>query len=215
MITSTHYDVRELCEVRQQVYQFLTEALRHPDEQQHSWMRSEAFAATLNWLLDEFGLPCPEGELVPGQSADHEALYIACFEVGLPAPPVALLASHYNRREPVPRTIHEHILFYKRFALPLSVAGEPADHLLNELAFLIHLDELLLTGRCLADSLPLARRDFLTRHAARWPATALHAAQQVHLPPVYLTLLALLDAAVRQDLELTEEILATRTEAVT
>jgi TorA maturation chaperone TorD len=213
-MTGSTFDVRELSDARQAVYRFLASALDHPDSGQHAWMRSEAFALALGRLLESFGLPCPEGELVPADAADHEARYIACFEVGLPGPPVALLASHYNRREPVPRTIHEHILFCKRFGLLPPVEGEPADHLLNELAFLVHLDDLLLSGRCASDSILLARRDFLTRHLTRWPAEALRAAEEAHLPAVYLALLALLDAAVRQDLELTEEALASRTEVV-
>jgi TorA maturation chaperone TorD len=205
---STRHDDRELCTVRQGVYRFLWLALRHPDAEQHAWMQSDEFTSTLGRLLEEFGLPCPEGELVPEDPADHEARYIACFEVGLPAPPVALLASTYNHREPVPRTIHEHVLFCKQFGLRLPVPEEPADHLLNELPFLVHLDELLLNGRGLTESILLARRDFLARHVTRWPAAALHAAEEAHLPPMYLALLALLDAAVQQDLELTEEALA-------
>jgi TorA maturation chaperone TorD len=206
--------VHDLCKVRQEVYRFLVAALDRPDVEQHAWMRSEAFAAALSLMLESFGLPAPEGELVPTEAADHEARFLACFEVGLPAPPVALLASHYNRREPAPRTIHEHILYCKQFGLRPPVQDEPADHLLNELAFLIRLDDLLLANRCPADSLLLARRDFLTRHAVRWPAAALSAAQEAHLPPVYVALLAVLDAAVRQDLELTSEALANRLEAV-
>jgi TorA maturation chaperone TorD len=196
------------------VYRFLWSALHHPDEDQHAWMRSEAFSATLSRLLAEFGLPCPEGELVPAESDDHEARFIACFEVGLPAPPVALLASHYNRHAPVPRTIHEHVLFCKQFGLRLPVPGEPADHLLNELGFLIHLDELYLADRCPSESILLVRRDFLTRHVVRWTGAALHTAAEAHLPVVYVALLALLDAAVRQDLELTEEGLASREEVI-
>jgi TorA maturation chaperone TorD len=211
---ATRQDDRELWMVRQGVYRFLWLALRHPDAEQHAWMRSGEFARTLGRLLEEFGLSCPDGELVPEDPADHEARYIACFEVGLPAPPVALLASNYNHREPVPRTIHEHVLFCKQFGLPIPLPQEPADHLLNELPFLIHLDKLLLAGRGPAESIVLARRDFLARHAARWPAAALHAALEAHLPPLYLALLALLDAAVRQDLELTEETLAREKEVV-
>jgi TorA maturation chaperone TorD len=209
-MTESSIDVRELWEVRQAVYRFLCAALHHPDAEQHAWLRSEAFAATLAGLLESFGLPCPEGELAPAGAPEHEARHIACFEVGLPGPPVALLASHYNRREPAPRTIHEHVLFCKRFGLRPPAEGESADHLLNELAFLIHLDDLLLAGPPDTDSVLLARRDFLTRHVTRWPAAALRAAEEAHLPALYLALLALLDAAVRQDLELTEEALANR-----
>jgi TorA maturation chaperone TorD len=117
---------------------------------------------------------------------------------------VALLASHYNRREPVPATIHEHVLFYKRFGARLAAGNlEPADHLINELAFLIRLDELLLRGAIEADSVLRARHDFLRRQAATWPAKAAEAAENNGLPAVYRAVLALLAAAVKQDLELT------------
>jgi hypothetical protein len=60
---------------------------------------------------------------------------------------VVLRASHYNRREPVPATIHEHVLFYRRFGARLAAGTlEPADHLSNQLAFLIRLDELPCAG---------------------------------------------------------------------
>jgi hypothetical protein len=117
-----------------------------------------------------------------------------------------LLASHYITRQPVPRTIHEHALFYRHFGAQ-PAASEPADHVLNELSFLIRLDELLRTG---ADSASLvrARRDFLTRQAVRWIGKAADAAAEKHLPPVYCVLLALLSAAVGQDLELSEATVA-------
>jgi TorA maturation chaperone TorD len=210
-MTPSRYDAGELCEIRREVYRFLWSALDRPSCEQHAWMCSEAFRTTLAVLLEAFGLPCPQGELIPAEAADHEARYIACFEVGLPGPPVPLLASHYNKREPAPGTIHEHILFYKQFRVRPPAEGEPADHLVNELAFLIHLDNLV--GKAPPDSIFLARRDFLSRHITRWPATALRAAEEAHLPAVYLALLALLDAAVRQDLELTDEALANRAEA--
>ena len=145
---------------------------------------------------------------MPGEYADHESRYLACFEVGLPGPPVPLLASHYNRKEPAPRIIHEHVLFYKRFGVRPVDSLESADHLLDELAFLIRLDELLLAGRVEAESVLRARRDFLARRAARWPARAAALTHERGLPPVYRTLLALLAVAVEQDLALSETAVA-------
>jgi DMSO reductase family type II enzyme chaperone len=200
--------VHELAEARLAVYGFLRAALNKPTPAQHAWMQQPDFQRALDSLCDQFGAGFPGNEVVPSAYADFESRYIACFEVGLPAPPVALQASHYNRREPVPAIIHEHILFYKRFGLQLRDGdSESADHLLHELAFLLHLDQLLVTGKMSADSLSLARRDFLDRHLSRWLSRAADAAEEKHLPALYQTLLTLLTRAVNQDRELTSSSL--------
>jgi TorA maturation chaperone TorD len=195
----------ELAETRLAVYRFLLAALDKPTPEQHTWFAGPDFRLSLTELCESFGVAPLVDEAAADGPAEHQARYIACFEVGLPAPPVALLASHYNRREPVTAIIHEHILFYRRFGTSLAAGNiEPADHLLNELAFLIRLDELCLQGGAGTTSLVQARRDFLRRQAARWPARAAEAATESRLPAVYRTLIQLLAAAVAQDLELTD-----------
>lgn len=197
----------EVAQARLVVYRFLLAALDKPTPEQHYWLASDEFCRTLGELAVQFCVAPPVTEPAAADPTDHEARYIACFEVGLPTPPVVLLASHYNRREPVTAVIHEHILFYHRFGARLAAGNaESADHLLNELAFLIHLDELLLKGLP-ANSLLLARRDFLRRHATRWPARAAAEAGEKGLPIVYRTLLTILAAAVAEDLSLTEAAL--------
>jgi len=208
MLSAEQTGVEELAQTRLAVYRFLLAALGKPTPGQHAWMAGPDFRSGLGLLCDEFGLPCPEGELVPEEYADHESRYLACFEVGLPAPPVPLLASHYNRKEPVPRTIHEHVLFYKRFGARPADSLEPADHLLDELAFLVRLDELLLAGQVEAESVLRGRRDFLARQAVQWLARAAALAHERGLPPIYRTLLALLAVAVEQDLVLSEAAVA-------
>jgi TorA maturation chaperone TorD len=196
----------ELVEARLAVYRFLLEALAKPTVEQHIWFSGPDFRRSLTELAEQFGTP-PAGEPAADGPAEHEARYIACFEVGLPTPPVVLLASHYNRREPVTAVIHEHVLFYRRFGAALSAGNiEPADHLLNELAFLIRLDELYLRGEP-GVSILSARRDFLRRQAARWAARAAEAAVEKGLPAVYRSLLHLLAAVVAQDLQLSETAL--------
>ena len=200
---------QELAQSRLAVYRFLLMALDNPTPAQHRWFWGPDFRPSLEAVGEAFGLPCPEGEPVPPAFADHESRYLACFEVGLPQPPVVLQASHYNRREPVPATVHEHVLFYKRFgARPAQGNIEPADHLSNELAFLIRLDELLATGKLEAESVLRARRDFLARQVTRWAATAAATAEEKLLPGLYCFLLAALARAAEQDLELTQAALA-------
>ncbi|HKB38655.1 MAG TPA: molecular chaperone TorD family protein [Gemmataceae bacterium] len=208
MLSAQQTGHEELAQTRLAVYRFLFAALSKPTPGQHIWMAGPDFRSGLGLLCEEFGLPCPEGELVPGEYADHESRYLACFEVGLPGPPVPLLASHYHRKEPAPRIIHEHVLFYKRFGTRPADTLESADHLLDELAFLVRLDELLLAGRMEAESVLHGRRDFLARQGAQWPARAAALAHERGLPPVYRTLLALLAVAVEQDLALSEAAVA-------
>jgi DMSO reductase family type II enzyme chaperone len=197
-------DLAELTEARRAVYRFLQAALEKPSRQQHEWLTGDAFREGLARLCELFNVACPGGEPFPADPADHESRYLACFEVGLPTPPVVLLASYHSRHEPAPRIIHEHVLFYKWFGILLPPGDpDPADHLLHELAFLVWLDDQLSAGRFDAASLLGARRDFLARHVARWVGKAVRQAEENGLPDVYQTLLALLDAAVRQDLELT------------
>ena len=191
------------------VYRFLLAALDKPTPEQHRWFCTPDFRAALEVVGGAFELPCPEGELAPSALADHESRYLACFEVGVPQPPVVLQASHYNRREPVPATVHEHVLFYKRFgARPAQGNIEQADHLSNELAFLIRLDELLALGKPEAESVLRARRDFLARQVTRWAAAAATEAEEKLLPALYRFLLAVFARAAEQDLDLTQAALA-------
>lgn len=200
--------VQSLIEPRLAVYRFLLRGLDKPGPEQHLWMLSPAFAEGLRQLAQVFDLACPVGELVPSAFVDHESRFLACFEVGVPESPVVLQASHYKRREPVPATIHEHILFYKRFGARITNGNiEPADHCCNELAFLVHLDELLLEGRVDRESILRARRDFLARQVTRWAPAAAASAEEKGLPTLYQFLLTLLARAVEQDLTLTQEAL--------
>jgi TorA maturation chaperone TorD len=201
----------EILQTRCAVYRFVRAALDKPTAEQHRWLASDGFRERLERLATEFGVDASTGELVPAEAAGHEARYLACFEVGLPEPPVVLLASHWNRREPVPAVLHEHKLFYNRFGAGAAMdPRESPDHLLNELSFLIHLDELLLMHAAHdAGSLLRGRRDFLARHPARWIGQAAEAAGEKHVPGLYGSLLAILAAALAQDLELTEASLTT------
>jgi TorA maturation chaperone TorD len=198
-----------LARSRLAVYRFLLAALDKPTPEQHRWLLGPDFRGSLEALGEAFGLPCPAGEVVPPAPADHESRYLACFEVGEPEPPVVLQASHYNRREPIPATVHEHVLFYKRFGVRLAKGNiESADHLSNELAFLIRLDELFSAGQPEAESVLRARRDFLARQVTRWVAAAASAAEGRCLPALYRFLLAVLARAAEQDLELSQAALA-------
>jgi TorA maturation chaperone TorD len=202
-------EMEELAPVRSAVYRFLFSALGRPTAEQHAWMDGEEFRRGLEGLCESFSVPCPDGELVPDDPAEHESRYLACFEVGFPEPPVVLLASHYNRREPAPRIIHEHILLYRRFGAQVPANSlEPADHLLHQLGFLLHLDELIQRGASGVESILHARHDLLARHLLPWIGRAADLAEERCLPPVYCALLRVIAVAVRQDHELASSALA-------
>lgn len=199
-----------LADARLAVYRLLLSALEVPSPEQFAWLRSREFHDALSAAAAQFDVALPDGDWFGTDASDHEARWIATFEAGLPTPAVPLLASHYNRTEPTPRLLHEHVLMYRRFGRkPADGAVEPADHALNELSFLIHLDEMLAdAGDDEAESILRARRDFLKRHAAAWPARAAEQAASADVPPIYRALVELLAAAVEQDLELCEAALA-------
>jgi len=170
-----------LAALRSTVYRLLLLTLDKPSPEQHRQLRDPSFRTSLALLCDQFGLPMPDGELVPDSYGDFESRYLATFEVGLPEAPVVLLASHHIRHEPAPRVVHEHILFYRHFdARPHEETGEAPDHLLNELRFLIHLDGLRECSSSSVESLDRARRDFLDRQLLRWiPQAADLAAKEI------------------------------------
>jgi DMSO reductase family type II enzyme chaperone len=208
MATTSDNITDDLIETRQAVYRFLLAAFDKPSADQYAWFASHAFQDALAELAERFGVPPAATEADAGSVADHEARYLGCFEVGLPAPPVMLQASQYRRHEPPPAVIHEHVLFYQRFGMRQTPDNrETADHLLNELAFLIHLDDLLRKGEG-TESVLRARRDFLERQASRWPAQAAAQAVEKRLPDVYATLLALLTAALNDDRDITQTAIA-------
>jgi hypothetical protein len=193
----------DLAPVRLALYGFVLAVFDKPTAEQHAWLSSEGFATTLRELCDRFGVEAPTGVLVDWSAYEHESTYLACFEVGLPTPKVVLQASHHNRRAPAPRTIHEHERLYRLFGAERSKGNlDQQDHLLNELAFLVHLDELVLAG---ADDLPailLARKDFIGKHVRDLVGAALRSSLTGGVPPLYSVALALLASALDQDLAL-------------
>jgi len=193
-----------LGDVRTALYRFLLRTFEHPSHDQHRWLTSRPFREALDGVCGQFDVDVPTGRLFAADYTEYEAAYIATFDVGLPAPPIVLLASHYHRTEPAPRIVHEHILFYRRFGMKLAEGNiEQADHLLNELAFLIHLDNTAGAPGFDDESVRCARRDFLSRHTGRWVPLATDRAVRKDPPAIYIALLRLLAAAVGQDLELT------------
>ena len=90
---------------------------------------------------------------LPASFHSYEEQYVAAFEVGLPHAPVPLIESHHRRGEPVPRVLHENILFHRAFGLQIKEDSlESSDHLRYQLELLARLCEL--GARAKALSLP-------------------------------------------------------------
>ncbi len=114
---------------------------RKPSPDQHAWLLSAECRDIWNEIAGSSeGLPLRLE--VPEDYDDYCERFIATFDVGTPAPPVPLIESHYNKREPVPKILHENILFYRQFGLQLRDSSlESADHLRHQLEFVQHLLE--------------------------------------------------------------------------
>ncbi len=194
----------ELVPVRLALYGFALAIFDKPSVEQHAWLTSDEFGSTLRELCDRFGVAAPD-VLVDWSAEEHESTYLACFEVGLPTPKVVLQASHYNRRAPAPRTIHEHQRLYRLFDAKLTHRNlDQQDHLLNQLAFLVHLDELVLGGAVDLPAILRARRDFVGKHVRDHVRAALQSSSRQSVPPVYSVTLALLACVLDQDFGLSE-----------
>jgi DMSO reductase family type II enzyme chaperone len=203
-----HTNLDQIATTRMAVYQFALRSLDKPSPEQHAWMTDAGYRQTLAALCEQFGAELPRAAGLDDELADHAASYIAWFEVGMPTPRVVLQASHYNHREPAPRILHEHVLFYRMFDAKLRQDNlDQPDHLLNQLAFLVLLDELTFNAAQDSRAIGAARRDFLRRHVIALVAQAGEAAAKHDAPPVYRAVLAILAAALDQDLSLTEAML--------
>ncbi|MFH0794201.1 MAG: molecular chaperone TorD family protein [bacterium] len=152
---------------------FFHDLLRPPGKEQWAWLREPRVQTAWALLAAEVGLP--ETLPLPICFEAFEQEYLNAFEVGAPEPLCPLIESHWNKRDPVPRILHENILFYKQFGLELkSTSNETADHLRHQLGFLAYLcrreaDALAIPeSAATAEQFAAARHDFLTRHTAYW-----------------------------------------------
>ena len=152
---------------------FARDLFRPPSVQQWRFLTAPETGGAWEALARRLDLSQVAG--LPRDAVDYETSYIAAFDAGAPTPPVPLIESHYNKREPVPRILHENILFYQSFGLRLlETSNEMADHLRHQLEFVGHLYKMEaeeLRGR--RDSEILAqvragRREFIERHLMSW-----------------------------------------------
>lgn len=165
-------------------FSFAHDLLLPPDPEQHARLVGESCAASWRYLAGL--IPHLDDHLdLPSQYPDFESRYIATFDVGIPTPQVPLLESHYNKRDPLPRILHENILFYQQFGLRLSSkSNESSDHLRHQLEFVSYLFSLLARIEASDDAasrdqivqIRQALGDYLSRHLLSWLPQAVTAA---------------------------------------
>lgn len=155
-------------------WKYLHDLLRGPSTEQWRWLKSEPVQAAWLVLAPWTGLDGCTALPLPNSYESYAGDYVAAFEVGLPEPPCPLIESHWNKRDPVPKVLHENMLFYKQFGLELrSSSNETADHLRHQLEFVHHLyrmeREAVTDSRMEhADQCARARIDYLNRHLGFW-----------------------------------------------
>lgn len=154
---------------RAALWWFLHDLFRPPSPKQWAWLLNppaQSAWASLSRVRAE-GIP---GQLpLPETLPEYEQSYIATFDVGVPEPPCPLIESHWNKRDPVPRVLHENLLFYKHFGLELrDSANEMADHLRHQLEFMQYLCHLEEERPGSEQQIQQARAEFLRRHLGYW-----------------------------------------------
>lgn len=122
---------------------FAHDLFRPPGHAQWEWLTGEETAQRWAALAGLMGFPDWRTAGLPDSAAEYESDFIAAFEAGTPHPPVPLVESHYNQRDPVPGILHENLLFYQGFGLRLRQGcAETPDHLRYQLEFIAYLYEL-------------------------------------------------------------------------
>lgn len=153
-------------------WSFVHDLFRAPDERQWKWLVSKEVVEARRSLREALGLATGPDAGVPDSAAQYETEFIAAFDAGAPTPMIPLLESHYNKREPVPRILHENILFYSAFGLKLrDSAAETADHLKYQLEFVSYLYRLESGPTAVGvgcSQIRTARREYVGRHLLSW-----------------------------------------------
>lgn len=168
------------------LWKFLHDLFRFPTVEQWEWVQSYPVREAAQRLLKT----CPESSfqsfLLPESFDEYEEVFLYTFEVGLPHPPCPLLESHWNKRDPLPRILHENILFYKQFGLELkSISSETADHLRYQTEFIAYLYNCEASIRSQGDphrhaeQLRQGRVDYIHRHWYSWVPAAVQTLQKL------------------------------------
>jgi DMSO reductase family type II enzyme chaperone len=165
-----------------------------PSEERFAWISSREYRALLKTSSSQLRVRRKtRGAVRFSDYATYESAYLALFEVGVPAPPVPLLASSYSRSEPAQQIVLDCVNFYDVLGLRPSDSVFPADHLVTKLEFLAAV-RFLRAGASngeQASQLLRLERDFIERHLLSWLPAAQEKLDKLN-PPIFPLLLNLL-----------------------
>jgi len=155
------------------IWKFFHDLFRFPSRKQWEWLQTEKVDRAWRLLCERLAPELPGDFPRPGSYSNYEEDFLATFEVGAPQPICPLIESHWNKQDPLPRILHENLLFYKQFGLELQdQSKETADHIRHQLEFMSYLCSLetRLMGSGSEQTLQIqeARKDYWTRHLVRW-----------------------------------------------
>jgi len=129
----------------------------------------------LRSLWEELGCEgaCPEFEWFPSYE-EYESSYIALFDVGIPAPPVALFESAHDKTRPAQEIALENTCFYEVLGLRSDPSQAVPDYLVTQLEFLaaVRYTAQHASVRETKTSLARAEAEFLERHLLNWVSVA-------------------------------------------
>lgn len=168
-------ELRDRANDRAAAFLFVHDLFRLPSPTQWEWLQRDTTRRPWEALASALDLPGPGDIHLPADERGYESEYLSAFEVGAPEPFAPLIESHYNKRAPVARVLHENVLFYQRFGLRIRDGkSERADHLRPQLEFVAHLyrtegDEVARAdGDGRLEPIQRGRRDFIERHLMSW-----------------------------------------------
>lgn len=165
---------------------------RSPCPGQWAWLTSQPAPAAWMILAGRSNIDNCLVLPLPATYDEYAVDFVSTFEVGMPQPPCPLIESHWNKRDPVPRVLHENMLYYKQFGLALrSSANETADHLRHQLEFMHYLcrkesEALAVEQLEIVGQFAQARSDYVARHLGYWLPQA-YTALKDELPDLWCT----------------------------
>jgi DMSO reductase family type II enzyme chaperone len=174
---------------RSQVYRFLAESFRYPDEDFYNMVKDGSYLKSAMAIMQDipFEVSIEEkslsGESLKGVSQeDFEAEFVRVFDAGPGGPPCPLYGGKYAADRMV--NMEDLVRFYNHFGLSVAEAPERElpDHITTELEFMHYLafkEVLALQREEEPSPYCFAEIDFLTRHLAKWLPTLLGKTEKV------------------------------------
>jgi DMSO reductase family type II enzyme chaperone len=163
---------------RSQMYRFLAESFRYPDDGFYEMIRKGEYLQYALALLHDipFEVAVEEGalsgRLLKGVSQeDFEAEFVRIYDAGPGGPPCPLYEGKYSGSRM--GNMEELVRFYNHFGLSVAEAQEREipDHITTELEFMHYLtfkEVLALQRNEDPSAYAFAEIDFLDRHPAKW-----------------------------------------------